>query len=174
MENQENKQKSAESDHPVYVKQIYPDPTNTKPEDLSTPANNQELRKLKAESELRLAGLRKLPPTSVQVNIVSCLLVLSGAFSLLTSNRDNFISVMFSIAYIVVGIGLYLRTELARKVVVVVSVINLIFSVPSLIGFGFLAGRKTLVDFASIIFTIIVSMIVLGIFMDDNVKDEFH
>jgi hypothetical protein len=152
---------------------IYPTATDaaTKP---TTANSSDQLNTMRANAGLQMAGVKHLAHSSKKVDAIGALIIVGGLIQAAVSIEHLNIGIAFDIVYIVVGAGIIMRSELARKIVVYVGGFSVLMSIIGLIGIlSSDDGVRLLLSVASLIFSVVVLIFVLSILTDPNVESEF-
>jgi hypothetical protein len=133
----------------------------------------------KAEAALYTSGLKKPYHTGRYrpVDFVGGLIILGGLLPLLASLLSSFnvLGAAFNVVYILIGIGIIMRSEMARKIVIFVSAIGLVLNVASLFLVSTsTTGKENVISVLSYLFSIGIILIALSILTWHQAEAEFH
>lgn len=126
-----------------------------------------------AQNEMSGIRLRPQAAKSKEVDAVAGLIVLSGVLAILSNHR--IISIGFSVVYILVGLGIFTRSAIARKMVIFASAAGLALNILNLFVFSSaIGGKASILPVLSMLFSIAVQLVVLSVLTWHQNEAEFH
>lgn len=158
---------------PIDPKSIYPEATHSATQPAGQNYSLQNNPDAAAGLEMTGQPNRYSQPRSRSVDILGGLIILTSVISIAASQKP--LNIAFNAVYIAIGLGLISRSAMARKIVIVVSILGLLGNIMSLFATSlFLSGKKSIVPVLSILFSICVQITVLSVLTWHQTEKEFH